>query len=151
MQLATVQALLVHAAVPLATVQETPQAPHAVTVDCRLVSQPLALSPSQFPKPALHVPMAHAPPVQFAAALANEQLRPHAPQCERLVLVFVSQPLPELRSQSPVPAGHEPTPHVPLLQMAPAAVHAFPQVPQLFTSRPELDSQPFDALPSQFR
>jgi hypothetical protein len=47
---------------------------------------------------------------------------------------------------------HAATLHTPLLhvELAFAAVHTFPQVPQLFTSVLLLISQPFAAMPSQF-
>src|SRR5690606_12094860 len=44
------------------------------------VSQPFDATPSQFPKPASHVEMTHAPLAQLALALATSQLTPQAPQ-----------------------------------------------------------------------
>jgi hypothetical protein len=66
----------------------------------RLVSQPLALLPSQLPQPALQAPIWQVPELQSAEALAKEQGVPQAPQ---LVSVFrgVSQPLALLPSQLP--------------------------------------------------
>jgi hypothetical protein len=60
--------------------QALPQAPHAVGVLLRLVSQPLPGAPSQSAKPALQLPTAQDPPRHTAVALARAHALPQAPQ-----------------------------------------------------------------------
>jgi len=73
----TVHAPFVQAAVALGTTQGAPQAPHCIGSFVMLTSQPLASLPSQFLKPLLHVPSAHAPAehaaVPFAYGLQGAQ------------------------------------------------------------------------------
>jgi hypothetical protein len=88
-----------------AAVHRVPQAPQLLLSLPRLVSQPFASMPSQFPKPVLHAPRPHAPPVQTAAAFAKPHALPHVPHvcgAER----SASQPLAGLLSQSANPARH---------------------------------------------
>ena len=80
--------------------QRIPQAPQLNTV-LSAVSQPVLVRPSQLPKPALHEPMAQAPPVHEGVALAGAQALPQAPQLDTLVLRFTSQPLVGAPSQLP--------------------------------------------------
>ena len=65
------------------------------------LSQPLALLPSQFPKPAVQPASWHTPPMQEAVPLANVHTFPHAPQLETLVRMLASHPLTGLPSQLP--------------------------------------------------
>jgi hypothetical protein len=124
-----------HALLPLATAaQVVPQAPQLDTLDCVLVSQPLALLPSQLPKPALQLAMPHAPIVHEAAPLLGvAQTVPHAPQLDRLLLRLTSQPLDATRSQSAKPELHESTRHAPDTHTGAAfgSAHAAPHAPQL--------------------
>lgn len=102
-QLAMPHVPLVHDATPFAGVGHTfPQAPHVFTDVFRFDSQPLAMVPSQFAQPALHVPMLQAPPLQTAVAFAGgAQTCPHIPHDVSVVLNAVSHPLLALESQSP--------------------------------------------------
>jgi hypothetical protein len=84
-----------------APVHVTPQPPQLPLV-LRLVSQPLAALPSQFPKPALHEAMAHEPLAQVAVALVREHATPQPPQFAS-ELSAVSQPLAGIPSQSAKP------------------------------------------------
>lgn len=83
----------------------------------------------------LQLPIRQAPPEQVALALANEHVRPHAPQFV-VALRLVSQPLVSLPSQLPHPDAHAPSAHVPLEQVALALVnaHARPHAPQFDAS-----------------
>ena len=127
----------------------TPQPPQCAMLVVVLVSQPFEALLSQLPKPALQVASVHDPEAQVAVPLLNEQALPHAPQCMRLVLVLVSQPLPGFESQSPAPAGHVPTAQLPATQIAPAPVHVRPQTPQLVTLVSRWTSQPLPGAMSQ--
>jgi hypothetical protein len=135
--------------VPLHTVPQPPQFEALVSV---LVSQPLLALPSQLPKPELHAPSVQVPLTHDSVALARSHSAPQAPQFARLVLVLVSQPLPELPSQSPSPGLHDETPQTPPTQFGvpPVAGHTFPHVLQLLTSVFVLVSHPLFGLPSQF-
>jgi len=86
---------------PFVPLQAEPHAPQFETFVSVFVSQPFVLLLSQFPKPELQVPRVQLPVTQLALALARLHAAPQAPQLARLVLRFVSQPLPELPSQSP--------------------------------------------------
>jgi hypothetical protein len=98
-----------------------------------LVSQPLAVFPSQSPKPRLqrswHVPVEH-----DALWLApGEHARPQPPQCARLVRRSVSQPLTVFPSQLPKPTLQV-IPQVELAQEGAALAalgHTFAHAPQL--------------------
>ena len=57
----------------------------------RLVSQPFAALPSQFPKPGLQT-MPHTPERQTPLPLVELHTRPHAPQFSASLLIAVSQP-----------------------------------------------------------
>jgi hypothetical protein len=82
-----------------------PQRPQLVAALRRSVSQPLAASASQSPKPAAHA-MPHTPAAQVGVALAPAgHTLPHAPQWVTAVAVAVSQPLAASASQSPRPAA----------------------------------------------
>ncbi len=106
------------------------------------VSQPFAVLPSQFAKPALQLAMAQAPAVHVLLALGSEHVRPHAPQL--LSLVRVSTHVMPQR----VSAGAQPVPHAPPLQMGVAPEHALAHMPQLALVSRAL-SQPLALLPSQ--
>jgi hypothetical protein len=79
------------------------------------VSQPLLGSLSQLPKPLEQLEIPHDPLTQLGVSLLAEQAWPQLPQLEREVLVFVSQPLAGLPSQSAKPLAQTglqaPDPH----------------------------------------
>jgi hypothetical protein len=66
----------------------------------------LASVPSQLPKPALQLEIAHTPEPHVAVALVREHVPPQTPQFVR-VLRRTSQPLLSMPSQLPQPASHE--------------------------------------------
>jgi hypothetical protein len=138
-----------HVVVALGSEQLTPQAPQ-FEVLLSEASQPLALCPSQLPKPVLHVEMAQAPELQLLLAFGNEQTVPHAPQW-LVVLSCVSQPLVLCPSQLPQPLLQVPRVHTLLTQEAEAWAkeHTLVQLPQVCTLLVRLASQPLDTLPSQ--
>jgi hypothetical protein len=130
-----------------------PHAPQLRGSFAMLVSQPSPALPLQSAKPALHVPMPHAPPMHPAVALAGlEHGALHEPQWLTLVSVLTSQPSAEFMLQSANGRAHVPTPHTPALHAAapPGGTgHALPQRLQLSMSVLRLVSQPLRGLPSQ--
>jgi hypothetical protein len=140
-----------HVAVPPVLEHARPHAPQCATLTLVLVSHPLPLFMSQFAKPALQPPIAHAPPLHDALALAKEHAMPQRPQFVALVRVLVSQPLAVIPSQfskpalqlamRQVPAMHEPVPF--------AGAHPALHAPQCVRLVCRLTSQPFVGLPSQ--
>ncbi|MFO0627818.1 MAG: hypothetical protein U0325_19575 [Polyangiales bacterium] len=128
------QAPLVQTGVAFASAQVRPQAPQFAVVLVMLVSQPLAGSPSQLPKPAVQAATAHAPCVQVAVALARAQAVPQAPQRLTVVSRFTSQPLERVPSQLPKPRLQV-IAQAPAVQVVGAALavwrtHETPQPPQ---------------------
>lgn len=99
LQLATVQAELTHAAVPLAAEHALPQLPQLVSVILRSVSHPLPALPSQLPKLAAHVDTPQTPATQFGVPIMAEQTVPHMLQLLTSVAVLISQPLVRRPSQ----------------------------------------------------
>jgi hypothetical protein len=126
-----------------------PQLPQSVTEVFVLVSHPFDAMPSQLPNPAVQVGT-QAPVVQTVVPWAFVQALLQAPQSERLVLVFVSQPFAGLLSQLPKPALHVPSVQVPATQLSDAfaRLQATPHPPQSDRVLMFL-SQPFPGLPSQ--
>ena len=126
------QAPAVQVEVPFAFEHTVPQVPQFAGLVFRFASQPLAATPSQFPKPALHVRMPHVPDEHVSVAFRSEQTVPQLPQFAVLLCVFVSQPLVASPSQLPQPGTH-------VGAQAPAAhtvvpcrlVQPFPHEPQL--------------------
>jgi hypothetical protein len=120
-----------HVATPFATAHALPHAPQWVVL-LSAVSQPLAMLPSQLPKPVVQPASAHIPALQDALPLAKEHALPHIPQCV-VLLSEVSQPLAMLPSQSPKPLLH--VYRQPLIAQLTVALgraaHALPQAPQL--------------------
>jgi hypothetical protein len=149
------QVPLAQVAAALAKKQGRPQPPQCVVLVVVLVSQPLTASPSQLPKPVLHMPRRHTPPVHDTAPLDRVQAWPQPPQFARLVEVSTSQPSPALPLQSARPVGQVPraVPQVAMVHTGtrPGVVvlHTLPQVRQLLTAVLRLVSQPFSAMPSQ--
>ena len=107
------------------------------------VSQPLAVLPSQLPKPPLHAPIAQEPVEQLAVALVRLHAAPQLAQFASVVS-DASQPLASTRSQFAKLASHEEMPHEPVAQVGVAfgREHALPQAPQL-VSDVSGASQPF--------
>jgi hypothetical protein len=135
-------------AVEFESAQVEPQVPQLLSVRVD-VSQPLLSTPSQFPKPALHVAMAQLPVLQVAVALVRPQVPPQTPQFVR-VFRRVSQPLPSRPSQLPQPASHERIWQLPLPQVAVAFAReqVVPHAPQLVSVVVDV-SQPLLSMPSQ--
>ena len=113
----------------------------------RLVSQPLAATPSQFAKPAAHAPSTQLPAEHVAAALGKRHTTPQPPQfIVSAARTLTSQPSPAVPLQSAKPALHPPMAQRPLTQaltLALARAHTVPQPPQfrgsvaVFTQSPE--------------
>lgn len=133
-QLCTWQLPPPHVATPLATEHALPHIPQWVVL-LSAVSQPLAMLPSQLPKPVVQPASAHVPALHEALPLANEHALPHIPQCV-VLLSDVSQPLAMLPSQLPKSALHDPMRQAPAAHAAvPLAIaHALPHIPQWATS-----------------
>ena len=112
--------------------QPAPQPPQLVALEVRSVSQPLPVIPSQFPQPAAHPPMEHAPAVQVEVAWASAHRVPQPPQLFGSSAVRTSQPLARSPSHSAEPVAHAPGAHAPPMQYAPAVrkLHARPHAPQ---------------------
>jgi hypothetical protein len=99
LQLAIAQVPVPQVEVAFARLHATPQPPQFVSV-FSAVSQPLAVTPSQLPKPALQPAIAHEPLPHVDIAFASAHALPHAPQFV-LVVSGDSQPLPVIASQLP--------------------------------------------------
>ena len=80
--------------------QAFPQAPQLVSVVFRLVSQPLDVSPSQFPLGLVHA-MPHTLFEQLGVPPEALQAVPQVPQFDAVILRSVSQPLVITPSQLP--------------------------------------------------
>jgi hypothetical protein len=102
---------------------EFPQVPQLFGSVRRLVSQPLAAFPSQFPKPGLHVAMMHAPLKQADVACAKLQKVPQVPQLWMSVWVFTHM-LPH--ALKPIGQVQCPIWHI----CPPIVLHTVPQLPQ---------------------
>jgi hypothetical protein len=93
---------LVHPRVPFAIgaqlLEQVPQLSGSVAVD---VSQPPVTGPTQWEKPALHVPIPHVDAAQPAVAFGGAaQPMPHMPQFVGSVARSDSQPFDAIMSQS---------------------------------------------------
>jgi hypothetical protein len=95
-----------HEGVPLFPLQAAPHALQWLVLVAVFVSQPLLVSASQLPKPALHETIEHVPVVHAAVALAGSQATPQAPQSVTVASDF-SQPFEATASQFPHPVLHE--------------------------------------------
>jgi len=135
----------------LSSAQALPQRPQCWALVAVLVSQPVVESPSQSPKPALHVSIAQALIRHAADALRTVQVRRQAPQFIPSERASVSQPLVASPSQSTNPSAHC-SRHAPITQapteLVPAG-HRMPQAPQFIASVWRFTSQPFIAPMSQ--
>lgn len=138
--------------VPLLELQTLPHVPQFSGSVFRFFSQPLEYSPSQFEKPELHDATAQLPELQLALPFATKHALPQAPQWLVLLLVFTSQPLPALPSQSAVGGTQELMPQTPFTQLGvapPGLGQTLPHAPQWLTFVLVLTSQPFATLLSQ--
>jgi hypothetical protein len=99
---------LVQPAVPLLLLHTLPQAPQFDRLFWVLTSHPFAAAPSQFAKPALHVPRVQLPDAHDELAFARAHTAPHEPQFDSVVRL-VSQPLAELPSQFAKPEVQVPS------------------------------------------
>ena len=119
-------------------VQTVPHAPQSETVVLRFVSQPLVVTESQFPYPALQLPMPHAPPTHAAVEFAYAvQTVPQAPQLVTVVRRSTSHPSERVWLQSPKPGSHDARPQTPAVHPGSplgGVVQRIPHVPQLVGS-----------------
>ncbi len=106
-------------AVAFANEHTVGQAPQCAGSLLRLTSHPFVVRPSQFAKPLLQLAMPHVLAAQLAVALGNEHTVPQPPQLAGSVSLFTSQPLPDMPSQSRVPAGQVVTTQLAIWQIAP--------------------------------
>ena len=143
------QVLPLHVGVPASDVQTWPHEPQLLMVSTG-VSQPFVTLPSQSPKPPLHTGV-HAPPTQLVDPFAFVHGLPQNRQFAVDVFRLVSQPLPVLPSQSPVPAEQDDVPQTPLVQIGLplSTVHTLVHVPQWVGSASTFASHPFATSPSQ--
>jgi hypothetical protein len=102
---AIAQAPAAHDGVPFVASQALAQAPQLAASTARFVSQPLAGSPSQSPKPALQLGL-QAPALHVVDPFGLTHALPQAPQFAALVAKLTSQPLAAFKSQSPKPLVH---------------------------------------------
>ena len=92
----------------------TPQAPQFVKLFSVSVSQSGVLS--QFARPLVQVDSAQTPAVQTFVPPASVHGIAHAPQCRIELLVFVSQPVATIESQSANGGAHDAIEHTPARQ-----------------------------------
>ena len=128
--------------------QASPQPPQFRASLVTLVSQPFAVTPSQFAKLGSQEPTRQSPPPQATVAWGKAgQTRPQLPQLSTSRVVF-AQLTPQQVRPTPQPMG----PHAPA-QMPPEQVSSlaqvFPQPPQLRASLARLASQPSATVPLQ--
>jgi hypothetical protein len=117
----------------------------------RFVSQPFEYIPSQLSNPFAHERTTQLLLTQAAVPLETKHAMPQPPQLFTSFVVVVSQPLPELPSQSPLPDAHIDTPHMLFTHagVPPWGGHTLLHVEQLLTLFVVLISQPFVTLLSQ--
>src|SRR5207249_4782044 len=109
-------------------------------------------SMSQSVKPLLHAETTHAPDLQSMSAFTPAHTMPQAPQLRTSALVAFSQPFFGSWSQSPKPALHLDTTHMPETQPAMpfcAAGQATPHMEQFLASVCVSVSQPSTGSPLQ--
>src|SRR5579862_216907 len=149
------QAPLAHTLDPFATApQALPHAPQLLVV-FRLVSQPLAALPSQFPKPAVHAIGEHTPATHALVVFGvGAQTAPHAPQLPTFdvrsthaLLQFVwpwgQTTVAQSAPVKPALQTHAPDVQAPLPEQVPS-----PGQPLTATQTPALQCSPFwHALP----
>lgn len=115
LQVAMAQVPVLQVVEALAAVHVTPQPPQWA-VELSGVSQPLASTVSQLPKPGLQKSIRQAPVSQVGDALLRVQTEPHTPQLASEVS-GASQPSRSDRLQLPHKGSHEATAHVPVAQV----------------------------------
>jgi hypothetical protein len=119
----------------------------------RSASHPVALMPSQSPRPAVHAsPQRPATHDTVAPAVPDPpHTTPHAPQLRTSAPTSVSQPLVARPSQSPKPAAQEATAQRPAAQVIVAfvPVQRTPHAPQFVMLVAVATSQPLVHVPSQ--
>lgn len=139
------------AATALGSAHIAPQAPHAITLVRRFVSQPLTALPSQLAKPAEQA-KPHVLAAQVGVAFAGaEHGAPQLPQFATEVLKSTSQPSSVDPLQLPAPAMHAPSEQTPALQVPTARGNAQlrPHAPQWASDTARSVSQPLLAVRSQ--
>ncbi len=131
--------------------QTAPQPPQSDSASRRLISQPLAGSPSQSAMPSTQESTRHRPAEQRPTASAGAHPAPQPPQCSRLFSRSASQPFPGRPSQSAQGARQEPTSQAPDTQSASALAGAQrpPQALQWSMLVSRSVSQPLAAFRSQ--
>ena len=99
----------------------------------------------------MHDETTQVPLLQVAEPFCAKQTMPQPPQLLGSFVVVVSQPFPELPSQSALPAAHDVTVQTLLVHagVPPWGGQTLPQALQLLTLLVVLISHPFAALPSQ--
>lgn len=150
LQLAILHAPAKQAGTPLGTEHTLPHRPQ-LAVLVRSASHPFDARPSQSANPATHV-KPQALPLHVGVACAGVgHTAPHAPHDVVVFVVFTSQPLAALASQSAKPDAHADTVHNPPAQpgVALARLQAFPHAPQAVGVVSNAVSQPFADVPSQ--
>jgi hypothetical protein len=149
---ATAQVPERHVSFAFGSTQGFLHAPHSASVFKR-VSQPSEMSELQSAKPAVQLPIVHAPAAQPALPFATKHALPHPPQFATLVAVSTSHPSAALPLQSASVPPHVEMPHTPPTQFAVPLTsgQTLVQLPQASTLFDVSTSQPFDASVSQSR
>ena len=138
-----------HDGVPFEPLHTLPQAPQFDALVCVFGSQPVTALISQSANPALHA-MAQLPALHEGVPFEPLHALPHDPQFDALVLVFTSQPLAALMSQSAKPALHAMAHTLFEQEGVPfELLQIVPQEPQFTALVLVFTSQPFAALMSQ--
>ncbi len=138
--------------VPWSTRQAAPQVPQFITSVRVSTSQPFIAARSQSAKPSSQVPTPQVPIAQAAVPWAGAgQAVPQVPQCAVLVRTSVSQPVPDIMSQSPKPDSQAATAQAPITHdgVPCEAEHATSHMPQWSALVRRSTSQPFSGLMSQ--
>ena len=140
---------LEHDGVPLAPLHTFPHEPQFDVFVPVFTSQPFTALISQSANPALHA-MAQLPALHEGVPFEPLHALPHDPQFDALVLVFTSQPLAALMSQSAKPALHAMAHTLFEQEGVPfELLQIVPQEPQFTALVLVFTSQPFAALMSQ--
>ncbi len=148
---ATVQIPAAHAAVANGSEHAVAHDPQLATEVRKSASQPLAVLPSQLPKPALQLAITQAPATHDGVAFASKHAALQAPQLATDVLRSVSHPFAVFPSQSPRPGMQVVGRQTPIRHAAPEPgnEHDVAHVPQCATSVSRFTSHPLAVSPSQ--
>jgi hypothetical protein len=132
-------------------VHRFPHVPQCAVLVARVVSQPLAATPSQSAKPALQVPIAQPPAAHTPVALGSEQSIPHEPQLRASTARSTSQPSVGVALQSARPVRHAASSQRLAMHAGtpPGVTQRIPQTPQCSTTLWVLTSHPVEASMSQ--